>query len=249
MQTYDVIMLAVLALATLFGAWKGLAWQGASLSSIFLSYFIAYNFREPMSRMVNATPPWNMFLAMLILYLGSSLVIWLGFRFVSELISRVRLNEFDRHAGAVLGLARGVLWCVIITLFAFTLLGDGEKRAIVQSRSGLYIAKLLDKAEPIMPAELHQILAPYIQSLDAGLGQNPSLPGGPSDPTGVAGYGTSGGFPGGSPGGYPAANIPPAPSYYGGSSSYAPANNWPQQQPAPQFNERPDGTSAYRGYP
>ena len=246
MQTYDIIMLAVLALTTLFGAWKGLAWQVASLSSIFLSYFIAYNFREPMSRMISAAPPWNLFVGMLILYLGASLVIWLTFRFVSELIERVRLKEFDRHAGAVLGLARGILWCAIITLFAFTLLGDGEKRAIVQSRSGFYIAKLLDQAEPIMPTELHQMLAPYIQSLDAGLGQSPPLSGGPSAPSGVAGYGASGP----NPGGYPAANIPPQPSVYGGSyGGYVPADNWEPQQPAPQFNERPAGQSAYRQFP
>jgi membrane protein required for colicin V production len=169
MHSYDVLMLAVLACGVMFGAWKGLAWQIASLTSIFASYFIAFQFRAPLAAMIDATPPWNMFLAMLILYLGSSLVIWLAFRFVSELINRVRLKEFDRHAGATLGLFRGVLWCVIITLFAVTLLGEDQQRKIIDSRSGYYLAVLLDRSHAIMPDEVHQIIGPYIHSLDERL--------------------------------------------------------------------------------
>src|SRR5690349_18392900 len=44
MQAYDIIMLAVLAGSTLFGFAKGMAWQMASLASLFLSYFVALNF-------------------------------------------------------------------------------------------------------------------------------------------------------------------------------------------------------------
>ena len=169
MDAYDLIMILVLAIAMLFGAWKGLAWQIASVTSIFASYFVAYQFRMPLADMIDATPPWNIFLAMLIIYLGTSLVIWIAFRFVSEMIDRVKLKEFDRHAGAVLGLGRGVLWCVIITLFAVTLLSDQRKEQIVQSRSGYYIAVLLDKSHAIMPEEVHDVVGPYIHSLDGRL--------------------------------------------------------------------------------
>jgi membrane protein required for colicin V production len=176
MEAYDMIMLLVLAIATLFGAWKGLAWQIASLSSIFASYFVAYQFRDQVAQMINAEPPWNMFLAMLILYLGCSLVIWVAFRFVSDFIERVKLKEFDRHAGAVLGLSRGVLWCVIITLFAVTLLGDSRKQEIISSKSGYYIAVLLDKSHAIMPEEIHEVVGPYIHSLDQRLGEGHAFP-------------------------------------------------------------------------
>lgn len=169
MEVYDLIMLGVVVIGTLFGAWKGLAWQVASLGSIFASYFVAYRFRGPMSEVINASPPWNTFLAMLILYLGTSLAIWLVFRFVSNAIDRVKLKEFDRHAGAVLGFCRGVLWCVIITLFAVTLLGEAQKKAIIESRSGYYIALLLDRSHAIMPDEIHDVIGRYIHSLDERL--------------------------------------------------------------------------------
>lgn len=172
MATYDLVMLIVLAIAVLFGAWKGLAWQVASLASIFASFFLACRFRGPVAEMIDASAPWNTFLAMLLIYLGCSLAIWLAFRYVSSIIEKVKLKEFDNHAGAVLGLCRGVVWCVIITLFAVTLLGHEQQQKIIQSRSGHYIALLLDRAHPVMPEELHEVLAPYIHALDSTLDED-----------------------------------------------------------------------------
>ena len=73
METYDIIMLVVIVGATLFGAIKGFAWQLASIASIVISYIVAYKYREPISESIQADPPWDRFLAMLILYIGTSL--------------------------------------------------------------------------------------------------------------------------------------------------------------------------------
>lgn len=169
MEVYDIIMLVVLVGATLFGAVKGLAWQIASLGAIVASYFAAVRFRGPVAQMLDFEAPWNMFLAMLILYIGTSLVIWLAFRFVSQIIDKVKLKQFDRQIGALLGFAKGVALCVIITLFAVTLMSDDAKTKIVHSRSGYYIAVLLDRSHAVMPDEVHDVLEPYIHSLDERL--------------------------------------------------------------------------------
>jgi len=169
MDTYDILMIAVLVVATLFGAWKGLAWQVASLAAIVASYYVAFHFRDRLAAHIHTAPPWNVFLAMLVLYVGTSFAIWVLFRLVSGLIDRVKLKEFDRQIGALFGLAKGVLLCVIITLFAVTLLGDGQRQAIIHSRSGYYIAVLLDKADRMLPQEVHDVLHPYIHEFDAKL--------------------------------------------------------------------------------
>ena len=116
-------MLAVLLAATACGAWKGVAWQVASLGAIVASYVVAYRYRDAVAAWIPATAPWRVFLAMLLLYVGTSLAIWIVFRLVSRLIDRMKLKEFDRQIGALLGLAKGMVLCVIITLFAVTLLG------------------------------------------------------------------------------------------------------------------------------
>jgi membrane protein required for colicin V production len=169
MPSYDIIMLVLLAAATAWGAYKGLAWQVASLSAIFVSYFVALRFREPVSRLIPTDEPWNRFLAMLIVYVACSLIIWIAFRFVSEIIDRVKLKEFDRQIGALLGFAKGVVLCVIVTMFAVTLSGDGRRQQIVESRSGRYISQILSRGSAWIPPEARQVVQPYLERLNRQL--------------------------------------------------------------------------------
>ncbi len=167
METYDILMLIVLVAAAIFGAVKGFAWQLASIASIVVSYFVAYRFREPLSHSIVAEPPWNRFLAMLILFVGTSLVVWVAFNMVRRTIDRMKLKEFDRQIGALFGLLKGGLYCTLITLFAVTLMGDGIRQAIVASKSGRFIARHLDRSESVIPPEIHQFLHPYLERFDA----------------------------------------------------------------------------------
>ena len=128
MQFYDLIMLAVLGLAVFFGYWKGFAWQLASLTAIIVSYMVARNFNEPVAKMIGGDPSWNRFLAMFILFTGTSLLIWLGFGFVKGTIEKLHLKGFDRQFGAVLGFVKGFIICTLITLFAVSLLTSNMAR-------------------------------------------------------------------------------------------------------------------------
>lgn len=55
MVAYDLLMVGVVVLMTLYGSWKGMAWQLASLSAVFVSYLVAYRFRTPVSEMIDAS--------------------------------------------------------------------------------------------------------------------------------------------------------------------------------------------------
>lgn len=178
MQPYDMVMVGILAMATLMGAWKGLAWQVASLASIGLSYLAAVRFSEPLIPFFGDEAPWNRFAAMLAAYLGTSLGVWLVFRVVHGAIDQVKLKEFDRQIGALFGAAKGVLFCVVVTFFAVTLSETGRD-LVHRSRSGTYIAQLIDRATPILPRELHEMIGPYLDRLDQELdGAPPSQPAG-----------------------------------------------------------------------
>lgn len=168
MDGYDLLMLVVLVGATVFGGMKGMAWQIASVASLAVSYLVSLKFSAQLAPMFGEQAPWNRFLAMLVLYLATSLAIWIAFRFVARFIERVKLKEFDRQVGALVGFAKGVLLCVAITFFAVTLSAKA-RQAVLDSRSGYYIALLLDRAGPMMPPELHDVLDPYIERLDQEL--------------------------------------------------------------------------------
>ncbi len=121
MEPYDILMLVVLGGATVFGAWKGMAWQLASLSSLVVSYLVAVRFSADLAPYFGTQVPLNRFVAMLVLYGVTSLGIWFTFRVISGWLDRCRLKEFDRHVGGLFGAAKGILLCIGITFFAVTL--------------------------------------------------------------------------------------------------------------------------------
>ncbi len=151
MQTYDMIMLLILVSATIFGAIKGFAWQIASIASIVASYFVAYYFRNDMAKVINAQYPWNLFLAMLVLYGGTSFFIWMIFRLVSSTIDKVRPQGVRSPHGSLFGFGKGIAYCLLVTMFAMTLLGADKQRAICSSRSGYYMSKILAGADGLLP--------------------------------------------------------------------------------------------------
>ena len=171
LQGYDILMLLVLVGTTVFGAWKGMAWQVASFASVVLSTMVAIHGSGSLASHISAKEPWNRFLAMLILFLATSLAVWLVFRLVARVIDRVRLKEFDRQVGALFGLAKGVLLCVVITFFVVTL-SETARQSVLGSRSGRYIALLTKSATPILPEEVTRVLGQYIDELDRKLDPN-----------------------------------------------------------------------------
>lgn len=176
MLPYDIVMLAVLLLTTLLGAWKGMAWQLASLASLVLSYVVAIRFGAQLAPVFGDNAPWNRFIAMLVLYMGTSIAVWMVFRLVAGLIDRIKLKEFDRQLGAVFGAAKGALLCVAITFFVVMLSSRG-RAMVLESRSGYYIAILIDKATPVLPEGVHDVLGPYLEKLNEEL--DPDTPSAP----------------------------------------------------------------------
>jgi membrane protein required for colicin V production len=199
MQSYDILMLIVLVGAVLFGVWKGAAWQAASLASIVLSALVAVHSSPAVAPWFGKQEPWNRILAMLVLYVVTAAAIWIVFRLVSNIIDRIQLKEFDRQLGGIIGLAKGVLYCVIITFFVMTLFeSESPRQLVLQSRSGDWIARGIRNANPILPEDVRKYLGKYIDELDAKLHPPPgrAVPG---DSSGVA------------PGAAPASPAPTAP--------------------------------------
>jgi membrane protein required for colicin V production len=168
MDWYDIAMLAVLGLATLMGAWKGMAWQLASLGSLILSYFLALRFSSQLAPIFGSTAPWNRFVAMLVIYLVTSVVVWLGFRVVARFMDRIKLRDFDHQVGALFGFVKGMLLCLAITFFLLGL-SDALREHILATKSGHYMALFLNKADTIMPPEIHRVLDPYMNKLQERL--------------------------------------------------------------------------------
>ncbi len=217
MQTYDMLIALVLVAATLFGFWKGMAWQIASLASLVVSAFVARQYAEQLAPMISDHAPWNVLVAMLAIYIGTSFVIWTLFRLVSGVIDRVKLDGFDHQIGALIGFAKGVLLSIMITFFAVTLLPQAQKDMIMASRTGEYVVLLLDKSHTVLPPKIHDVIHPYVERIEKGLNPNHQ-----SHPHHAPG------FP---------SQLPTSQSFDWPAQAETPNSGWPQQQqqaPAPQ---------------
>jgi membrane protein required for colicin V production len=172
MQTYDLLMLLVLVCATMFGFWKGMAWQLASLASLFVSGVVAMKFSERLAPTFGDTAPLNRIAAMLAIYVVTSFMIWTAFRLVSGVIDKVKLEAFDKQLGAMFGLAKGILVCVGLTFFAVALLPQAQSEMVSSSLSGHYTVVFLDKADAVLPPEVHQAIDPYLNKVQERLNPN-----------------------------------------------------------------------------
>jgi membrane protein required for colicin V production len=169
-------MLGILAGAILWGAWKGMAWQVASVASLVLSYVVALKFSEPLaaSGIFGESAPWRRFAAMLALYIVTSAVVWVVFQRISSTLEYLKLGDFDRQLGGVCGAIKGVLLCVAITFFVVTVLPE-NRAEVLNTHSGRAIGRFLAQADAIMPVELKAELEPYLKPLEEQL-QVPHAP-------------------------------------------------------------------------
>jgi membrane protein required for colicin V production len=161
-DSYDMVMLGLLATAGVLGYFKGIVWQIAWIAGICLSSYVSLRFSGELSSLTGQPPPWNRLLAMLALYVATSLVVWVTFRFVSSLIDAVHLSAFDHQLGLVFGLAKGALICVVVTFFAVTMM-PAYRSEITGSQSGQIVAKLIGEADQFLPADIHETVDPFLQ--------------------------------------------------------------------------------------
>jgi membrane protein required for colicin V production len=175
LEGYDLVMLGILAAAALLGYFKGMVWQLAWIAGIAASSYAAFRFGAVLAPFFGTQAPWNRFAAMLAVYAGTSIAVWLVFRVISGAINAVHLSAFDHQLGLLLGLAKGVLLCVVVTFFSVTL-APAYRHQIVASRSGRLVAELIVRADTYLPKEIHETVDPFVKQFEQQFENPPGSP-------------------------------------------------------------------------
>lgn len=239
MGFYDIVMLVVLFGAMFFGYTKGLAWQIASVAAVVVSYIAAVRFRGQVAQYVQAEPPFNNIAAMLIIFVASSLIIWLVYAYVNKSLKKAELDGFNRQMGALVGAVLGVLLCMVITMFSVSLLGETAHDSIHHSKLGSYVVRGIWMVHAFVPEDLDASLDPHFEKFYQQIGHNPdqALTAAPGTFTGGSQYPTGQTFNSGS-------QIPGGQAYQGNWSSVA----QPTQNNGYQNSGYPTGQTQ-TGYP
>lgn len=161
---YDGLMLLIVLVAVVQGAWRGMAWQLAPIASLVIGYIVSY----PMSPQLApyfGKPPLNRLWAMIAIYLMVSMAVYMVARSIRHSLEKMKLVEFDRHLGAILGGVKGVLFTVVLTLGLVTV-SDQAREIILKSESSTIAARLMNTISPILPTQLNDLVAPYVKNLN-----------------------------------------------------------------------------------
>ena len=186
-EGYDLVMIGLLAGAAVLGYFKGIVWQIAWIAGIFASSFVAFRYGGPMSSFFGQQAPWNRLAAMLALYAATSIGVWLVFRVISRAINAIHLSAFDHQLGLLLGIAKGVLLCIVVTFFGVTVIPTYRDQ-IVASRSGRLVAELIVRADTYLPKDIHDTVDPFVKQFEAELQKPAGAPGASTaEPQAIAG--------------------------------------------------------------
>lgn len=162
---YDVFVLAILIVGMVRGAVRGVIWQLAGIAGIVLCLVFAETISAVGSPLVNLEPPLDQWVVMFVAYLFFSFLSFGFARLLNSAIEKAQLKEYNKHLGAIFGLVKGLVLCLVITFFLVTL-SETTRGILKDSKSARYAAIIMDRLHPVMPQKLRGALVTYIEDLD-----------------------------------------------------------------------------------
>jgi uncharacterized membrane protein required for colicin V production len=166
MTLYDAAMAVVVVLGMVWGAWRGLTWQVASIASLVIGYAVASSCSAELAGHLPGEPIVARALAMLILYVLTSGAIFAAAWTIRATLRRLRFEAYDRHLGMVLGGMEGALVGIVATFFVVSL-APQSREPIFGSPSGQMVGRLMAAVGPALPVEVRDVLAPFWNGSEA----------------------------------------------------------------------------------
>jgi membrane protein required for colicin V production len=161
MTVYDAAMVGVIVAGMVWGAFRGITWQVASIASLVLGYTAAHPLSTQLAPYMPGEPVVARALAMLAVYVAVSGgvfgVAWL----IRATLRQLKFEAFDRHLGMLLGGLEGALLGLVVTLFVVSL-APQTRDPIFNSRAGKVVSTVMASVGPVLPAEARDVLAPFL---------------------------------------------------------------------------------------
>ncbi len=138
LTAYDAAMAGVVVAGMIWGAWRGVTWQLASIASLILGYIASHQLSPQLASQFGSDPV------------------------VSRAILRkMKFEAFDRHLGMLLGGMEGAILGMVVTFFVVSL-SPRTREPIYSSPTGKLVAGIIDAVGPTFKAETGDVLAPFV---------------------------------------------------------------------------------------
>jgi membrane protein required for colicin V production len=167
LTTLDVVVLGLVLVFALRGAWKGFVWQAVRLVALFGAVWGAGAWHGWLAARLGS---WFTFLPDKSVPLVSWVVIFVGLmilgsylaHMVRGLIRSADLSGLDRMAGLVLGAATGLALCTLLLLLGGAILARTDNQdylddALRGSKSPVFLVRAAELLAPMLPEGVRDI--------------------------------------------------------------------------------------------
>ncbi len=174
LSTFDWILLAVLLLSMLLGAWRGLVHEVLAVVGWIAAFVLAQLYAAVVGDLLpmeGAAAPVRYAAGFAVVFIGtviaSSLLTWL----VKTMIASVGLRPVDRTLGAAFGVVRGLV--ILLAVTTVVLMTPLKNSAWWQQSAGAgVLSTALKGLKPVLPAQVGQYIQAAAGALPLRAGEN-----------------------------------------------------------------------------
>lgn len=157
---YDAAIAVAVIGGMIWGAWRGITWQLASITALVVGYMVAYPASAELAPYLPGEPVVARALGMLIAYAVVAFGVFLVAWSIRTALRRWKFEAFDRHLGMVLGGLEGAFLGIVVTVFVVSVAPD-SRGPILTSPSGRVVSRVLSALRPTLPTEVRDVLRPF----------------------------------------------------------------------------------------
>jgi len=161
LTAYDAAMAGVVVAGMIWGAWRGVTWQLASIASLILGYIASHQLSPQLASQFGSDPVVSRTLAMMAIYAAVSGGVFLVAWVFRAILRKMKFEAFDRHLGMLLGGMEGAILGMVVTFFVVSL-SPRTREPIYSSPTGKLVAGIIDAVGPTFKAETGDVLAPFV---------------------------------------------------------------------------------------
>lgn len=156
MNGVDYFVLGVMALSIAVGAWRGAIREVLHLAGWFAAFGLAYAFAGSLAAQFAdwmSEPAYRVVLAWLAIFFGVLVAASLVASLLTEVVRKVGLDGLNRVAGGAIGLARGALVLLVLTLIA-GMTKFPQSAWWLQATSAPLLERIALHVRPLLPESL-----------------------------------------------------------------------------------------------
>ncbi|MGL4593916.1 MAG: CvpA family protein [Thermoguttaceae bacterium] len=173
MNIFDIVIGAIVIFLVIRGIYSGMVKQILSLASYLFGWIVAAQGSALLAPMIPVQPPWNMGIAMLLLFVGTLVAFWFVRNIFETFLKILCLHSIDHILGGVVGFVKAVILCAIITFFCVMLSGT-TRSLVAKSFSGKLLINAIDRTGALLSKTSHEILKQQIAKFQEQLKQSPA---------------------------------------------------------------------------